>query len=230
MKTDGKDYKLIDHVWEQVIIPTYSRYNQRTGGLLCFERSREEIRQHYKEILEHAKIHYMEDDQTLLNRHKVSAALMIAILKAKPIKKADALYYAPDENGKVTIWPFNEQLAITVALSVLRTFILQRAKIAFSGQPISKTIFNDACEQDFAIFREQFPISDKERADWEYELYQMRQDGAYNLLSISHILAQMEEKSRLKYFLKTHDSPKYPKSELLIDIASSDIDWESLKL
>lgn len=228
MKDERKDYKIVDYVWDSVILPAYSSFNFHTGGLLCFDRSREELRQYYKEVLEHAKIHYMEDEQTLLNRHKVSAALMIAVLKSKPIKKADPLYYTPDCNGKITIWPFNEQLSITVALSVLRTFILKRVDIAFSGKQVSRAIFEDVCKQDSSIFAKEFPISTKERSDWEYELYQMRQDGAYNLLSIAHILCQMEEISRLRYFVEKEETPIYPDKNLLVEVASIDIDWSAL--
>ena len=228
MKDTEKDCKIVDYVWKTVIVPTYSSFNLRTGGLLCFERSCEELRQYYKEILESAKLHYMEDEQTLLNRHKVCAALMIAVLKSKPIKKADPLYYTPDCDGRITIWPFNEQLSITVALSVLRTFILKRVEIAFSGKPVSRAIFEDVCKQDSLIFNCEFPILAKERSDWEYELYQMRQDGAYNLLSIAHILCQMEEISRLRYFVGSQETPIYPDKALLVDIASAEIDWSTL--
>lgn len=155
---------------------------------------------HYKYLTDFAKTHYMAKNVVRLNRHKISAAIMIAILKAKPIKKIDAHFYGVSETGQPKIWPFNEALAITVGLSILRAFILQRADEAFHGEPVSLKTFEGVCKQDSKIFENGIPLTQKERAEWEWELYQVRLEGAYNLLAMAHILSDLENMARLKYF------------------------------
>lgn len=185
--------------------------NNSLGGLLCPDCERNSFNTHYNAIVRHAKEQYMLDKQGLLNRHKVAAAIMIAILKTKPIKKVDPLYYLEDNNGELTPWPLNESLAITVALSVLRAFIMARVDVAFSGKIVSKQIFEDVTLQDREIFDNGVPISESERNEWKWELYHIRQDGAYNLLSIAHILKEIEKNCKLTYFLENQDiKPTYP--------------------
>ena len=96
------DAKLQRAVWDNLVFPTFESYNRKTGNLVCVPNSSNEIAEFYDELLAHAKTHYMENRDNLLNRHKVAAALMIALLKVKPIKKAHQMYFLPDENGEIT--------------------------------------------------------------------------------------------------------------------------------
>ena len=203
-----------------VIEPAFNSLQDSYGGIIFPEYSHTEIRSYYEDLLGYAKRHYMANQEGLLNRHKVSAALMIAILKAKPIKKVDAIYYTANESGESTAWPFNESLAITVALSVLRCFIKARVYYAFSGKLVSKHIFEDVCKEDLEIFAGGVPISQQELDDWEWELYQVRQDGAYNVLAIAHILSNLEKSARLEYFINHKErTPTYPESKNLTEDA-----------
>lgn len=219
------DRNLQRAIWNNLVFPTYESYNKQTGNLVCAPNSSDEIAEYYEELLAHAKTHYMENRENRLNRHKVAAALMIAILKVKPIKKAHPMYFLPDENGEITIWPYNEALAITVALSVLRAFILKRVEYAFSEKCVPKNLFEKVCKEDNIIFAKEFPLERRERDEWEYELYQVRQEGAYNLLSMAHILAQMEEIARLRYFQRTKSDPTYPDSRFLVEALEDDVEW-----
>jgi len=204
----------LNNIWTKLVVPTYSEMNQTHGGLICPDSEKGTFKLHYDEITRHAKEFYMHDKNSYLNRHKVAAAIMIAILQTKPIKKIDILYYQSDINGQLKYWPFNESLAITVALSVLRAFILGRVDYAFSGKPISKQVFGHVIKQDEQIFEKEIPISITERIEWEWELYQIRQDGAYNLLSIAHILKMIERNCRYKFLLENRDlEPIYPEDK-----------------
>ncbi|MBQ3603965.1 MAG: hypothetical protein IJA02_09005 [Clostridia bacterium] len=200
----------LDIIWDKLVIPTYNHMQFKVGGLICPECGKDELHEHYEDIVKYAKKHYMFDENGVLNRHKIAAALMIAILKTKPIKKINAAYYQEDINGKMIHWPFNESLAITVGLSVLRAFIIARVDYAFSGKLISKQIFEDVTEEDTKIFSDGIPISEQERAEWEWELYQIRLDGSYNLLAIAHILKEIEKNCKLEYFWSTKKTPTYP--------------------
>lgn len=217
------------HIWSAIIKPTYNRMQSTHGNLFLPDCACEETRTHYLDTIAYAKEHYMMDENGVLNRHKVAAAMMIAVLKAKPIKKTDPMFYQPDENGHMPIWTFNEHLAITAALSILCTFIDARVDFAFSGKLVSRAIFEDVCLEDREIFKIGVPISLKERNAWERELYQIRQDGAYNLLSFAHIISGVEERARLRYFLEhpdikpTHPDPKHLTDEPVEMLTVDDI-------
>lgn len=207
-----------DCIWSTLIQPTYNKMESSHGGIYLADTSYQDIKLYYSDAINYAKEHYMRDASKILNRHKVSAAVMIAILKSKPIKKINAMYYQVDQNGHPSIWTFNEHLAITVALSILRSFIEARVDFAFSKKIVSRAIFEDVCLEDRDIFKDGIPISSKERSSWEHELYQIRQDGAYNLLSFAHILSGIEERARLKYFLEHPDKqPTHPDPQYLTD-------------
>ncbi len=200
-----------DRVWDEVILPAFERCKKELPGLICPEYEKKNIYIYYQELDALAKNHYMAEDTEQINRHKVAAAMMIAILKAKPIKKVSRLFYDTTDDGRTRLWAINESLSVTVALSILGAYILRRVDVAFSGAKVPKAIFGEVCEQDLEIFRDGvIPITAEERRSWEWELYQIRLDGAYNLLSMAHILCDIETMARMKYFLEHKDqTPKH---------------------
>lgn len=208
----------LDRIWNTIVVPTFEEMNGTLGGLICPSYEKGVFKTHYDEITRHAKEMYMRDSDSPLNRHKVAAAIMIALLKTKPIKKVDASYYQADFAGHIKHWPMNESLAITVALSVLRAFILGRVDYAFSGHPISRSVFCNVIREDKEIFGKEIPISDTERMEWEWELYQVRLDGSYNLLTIAHMLKLMERNCRYKYLIENSIvSPEHPPEHCFTD-------------
>lgn len=205
--------RCFEKVWETTIYETFLRIQKKVGGVICPPDSAKLISDYYDELRKHAKMWDMSPETELLNRHKVAAAMMIAILKAKPIKKVDPMFYVAGQNNQSVVWPFNESLAITTALSILRSYILERVDQAFpeSGEAVSRQRFEGVCKEDRDIFAEEIPLPDAERSQWEWELYQIRQDGAYNLFILAHLLDYMEKNARLTYFLKHPDiTPTYP--------------------
>lgn len=205
-------------IWSEMIYPSFRHYQKKHGGIICPEYCAVEIKAYYENLIDYAKQHYMTDREGLLNRHKVAAALMIAILKAKPIKKVASQYYATNSKGIVSTWAFNEALAVTVGLSVMRAFIEARVDYAFSGKKLSRRVFDGVCQQDKKIFANGIPINPTERSEWEWELYQIRQDGAYSLLSIAHVLCGLEKCARYDYFLNhPEDKPVYPPDSCFSD-------------
>ena len=193
-------------IWNKLITPYFEKCNNAYGGLICPDTGYEVFCSHYKYLTDFAKTHYMAKNVVRLNRHKISAAIMIAILKAK----------------------FNEALAITVGLSILRAFILQRVDEAFQGDPVSLKTFEGVCKQDFKIFENGIPLTQKERAEWEWELYQVRLEGAYNLLAMAHILSDLENISRLKYFREHLDEEMIFPPYATYDIPEKDVSVDDI--
>ena len=147
-----------DEIWSKLIVPTFMHMETSMGEIICPESDKQVFQRHLEEIINHAKSHYMSDDITMLNRHKNAAAVMIAVLKTKPIKKLSPMFYQEDKNGKVPTWPLNESLAITVALSILRTYIIERSKYAFGSEiPVDKSKYDGVTKQDVEIFKDGIP-------------------------------------------------------------------------
>lgn len=168
--------------WDEIIYKKIIRLTLDYGDLVCPASAKDDVKEFYEETLSHAKHHYMVNAKGLLNRYKVAAAMMIAILKARPIKKAALKYYAEDSDK----WIFNEQVALNAGLKIVRNFIIM--EIMEKGGPQT--------EEDrilYKHFSKSIPMVKKERQRWEIELYYMRREGSYSLLSIAHELEDFVE-------------------------------------
>ena len=163
--------------WNEIIYKKIRQLMLDYGDLVCLESSKEEVKAHYNEVLTYAKNHYMVDPNGLLNRYKVASAMMIAILKAKPIKKAAAKYYIEASDK----WIFNEKLALNVGLKILADI-----DAAGGARSLEQKIL-------YHRFSKSIPLRQKERERWEIELYYLRQEGSYNLLSLAHELEDFVE-------------------------------------
>ncbi len=123
------------------------------------------------------KDNYMRNSNKPVDRHKVSAAIMIAILKIEPIKMNAELY----QNDSEKKWLFNEKLAISVGMSILKSFIdeanqgnediLNKFKKGISYPPTDHGTFSN----NFAT-----------------ELYHTRKENNYNLLALANELFLLE--------------------------------------
>lgn len=166
-----------EKTWNEIINRKITQLMRDYGDLVCLDSSKEEIKSHYLEIIQYTKNHYMTNSEGLLNRYKIAAAMMIAILKAKPIKKAAMKYYIEDSDK----WIFNEQLALNTGLKIVRNFIITEISGAGGPKNLEEKIL-------YYRFLESIPMVRKERESWEIELYYIRQEGAYSLLSLAHEL------------------------------------------
>ena len=103
--------------------------------------------------------------------------MMIAILKAKPIKKAAAKYYIEDSDK----WIFNEKVALNTGLKIVRNFIITDISEAGGSKTLEEKIL-------YHRFLKSLPLERADRERWEIELYYIRQEGVYSLLSLAHEL------------------------------------------
>lgn len=163
--------------WNEIINKKITQLMLDYGDLVCLESAKDEIKSYYEETLLYAKNHYMINSAGLLNRYKVASAMMIAILKARPIKKAAAKYYIEDSDK----WIFNEQVALNTGLKIVRNFIITEISEAGGPKNLEEKIL-------YHRFLKSLPLERKERERWEIELYYIRQEGTYSLLSLAHEL------------------------------------------
>lgn len=110
-------------VWNEVIRDEIRDYKSEYPD--CIELipdAEEEVWNAYVEINSFVKNNYMKDHTGILDRHKVAACYMAAIATAKPMR------FVMKIDGERVPMAINECLAITTALSVLRSYAITAAK------------------------------------------------------------------------------------------------------
>lgn len=113
------DRESYEYIWTEVINAEIENYERRYAN--CIKRIpdlKEEIWTQYVRLNSYCKTTYMKDSQGKLDRHKVSACYMIAILNVRPMR------FVKKIDNKGVPLAINETLAITVGLSLLRAYAI----------------------------------------------------------------------------------------------------------
>lgn len=174
--TSRKSY---EEIWNKIINPEINRYKNEVPSVSCTSSAKDDIFQQYIEFNNHCKNTYMANPNNILDRHKVSACYMLAILSASPL----SFNMSYEDDILITI---NEHLAITVGLSILRAFIetenLQKGEKGTNHSDIFLPY------TDHGNYRDIFAV----------ELYFTRKEKNYNMLSLSNTLFLLEQYNKLK--------------------------------
>lgn len=196
-----------NEIWEKVIykgLRMYSDiYDFQFKNDLKLQEDIEKNFNYFKTICKN----YMNPTIKVLDRHKVSACLMYAIIKT------DLFDYQPQQKSsenKIII--VSEQMAITVGLSLLRTYIVNKCNSR--GENKSK----EDWERDKAIFKDGFKLpgeteglNDVNHGDYRdnlaLELHFTKEEGTYNILSLSNTLYLLEMYNRHLYEIQHNQSP-----------------------
>lgn len=111
-----------DVLWKDGIkIKAEQIVNENSGTVVFDLQSKERIFKEYCKLRDYTKVSFMRNPDGLLDRHKVCACLILAIVKSKP------LVYEDDDAGGIKKI-FNENLAMTIGLSLLYNFIISSDK------------------------------------------------------------------------------------------------------
>ena len=145
----------------------------------CAKNAKDDIFQKYSEFNNHCKNTYMANPNNILDRHKVAACYMLAILSASPL----SFNMNCDDDVIVTI---NEHLAITVGLSILQSFIRTEKLQNGSDEDVPSDI--NLPTTNHGNYRDIFAV----------ELYFTKIENNYNLLSLSNTLFLLEQYNELK--------------------------------
>lgn len=176
-------------IWNNVILPEIKRYKDAVISVSYKDTAKNDIWHSYQRLKSHCKNTYMADSEKRLDRHKVAACYMMAILEANPL----SFKMEPEDGILITI---NEHLAITVGLSILNAFICankqKNADDTVAG-PLKDENFNDT--KDLILpttphgnYRDIFAV----------ELYFTRTERNYNILSLSNTLFLLDEYNKNK--------------------------------
>lgn len=188
----GLDYEAYEVLWENVIKPEIASYLtdfDQTNGVLrhlgaainLLPNIEKMIWDRYCYYNIKCKSEYMDPPTQgtpfLLDRHKVAACYMAAIVSVQPM-----IIYSVDTKEPST-YPINELLAITVGLSVLRSFI--------EASDIPEAQKKHAAENILYPPKDMIGHGDYLN-NFANELHFAFLDGSINILSISHELFLLE--------------------------------------
>lgn len=178
------DRNSFDRIWSVLICPTIEDYSNRFSDIVVSDNAKEAIWREYENFNRHCKTRYMQDPNGKIDRHKVCACYMYAIVKASVMRCNLA---GSDTEQKYLA--LNENLAITVGLSLLRAFILASVSNSESLSPEEKElrsakvdggiVFPDC---NHGVYRENFAA----------ELHYTNNERNYNILSLANTLFLLE--------------------------------------
>lgn len=195
MEQTHPDRKSYDEIWKIVIEKEISNYEEQYMSLITnMFCSQEEIWNEYVKLNEYCKVNYMKQPGGKIDRHKVAACYMIAIMTIKPIKVIGKI---DDEEVPIAI---NERLAITVGLSIVRAYVLAAIKKDEKEGRIS----SDDAEALSAKFEDGIKIPCGELVNhgsylenYVRELDYAAFDGKLSILSLAHELYLLEAFTRI---------------------------------
>lgn len=172
-----------DVLWERVIEKQVKLIRETYADLVFADYLKDDIFREAVELMEYCKHHYMKNSEKYIDRHKVGAAVMIAILKNSPIKKVGAIYYTDNSVD----WCFNEHLAITAGLSVLVSFAKKDLNENFAGAELNEKLSKLKNGIVFPKVKH-----GAYRENWAAELHYTHKNGNYNILALAHELFFLE--------------------------------------
>ena len=186
---DRNSYEII---WNSLISIEIGNYKKEY--LECIEvlpNVKEEIWDAYIWQNNYAKNNYMKSHEGLLDRHKVAACYMIAILKVRPLRIVQSL------NDKILPLAVNEMLAITIGLSLVRTFAISAIEDNKDYLEEEKKDLIAHFENGIIVPNEKFVNHGVYLENFANELFVVSSEGKLNILTLAQELYLLEVITRL---------------------------------
>lgn len=140
-----QDYKKFYNVVVSACIDDILEYNEKSGfppnSIIRREKKSKKIFKYYQEMRDYIRCNYMSKKiDVALDRHKVAACMMYAILKAKPLKVNRKI-----ANLDEKILLANEYLALYAALNIVVMYKIDQYQLKEGEYEIlfPETYFND---------------------------------------------------------------------------------------
>ena len=140
-----QNYKKFYNVVVSACIDDILKYNEQNGfpenSIIRRESREKKIFEYYQEMRDYIRCNYMSKKiDVALDRHKVAACMMYAILKAKPLKINRKI---PSLDEKILL--ANEYLALYVALNIVVMYKMDQCQLKEGEYEIlfPETYFND---------------------------------------------------------------------------------------
>lgn len=105
-------------VWDEIILPAINDLIEIDGvGIFSKKKTKKAIWRAYKVFNRHCSLNYMKNSQAPLDRHKVAACYMFAIVEVSPF------FINKDASLDHEVARVNEYLAVNVGCAVLSSFL-----------------------------------------------------------------------------------------------------------
>ncbi|MBD5473349.1 MAG: hypothetical protein HDR20_10830 [Lachnospiraceae bacterium] len=179
---NGLDYASYEKYFDAIIAPVISEYCDSTADVVVLPNIKDKIWNYYVEFNEHCKNEYMRDKNKLLDRHKVVACYMFAILKTNPMVCVIAF-----QNGDKSSMLLNERLALCFGMTLLRALICDE---------IEKLDDSELKEKVTAVFENDILFPQANHGDYKgnllSQLYHTKSESNYNVLGLAETLYLLE--------------------------------------
>lgn len=191
MKTNSYNqeisFKAYNIIWSEVIYKIISKYQTEHLDLIVDNDAQQKIWENYMLFKDKCRSCYMSNPNGLLDRHKVSACMIYAIIKS------DVIYDSvPKKNTGRVYDALNEDLALTTGLSLLRAFIItaiEESKMSAEQKRLNLDKFINGLKYPK-------PFHGNYRENFLAELHYTRIEKNYNILSLAHSLYLLETYTR----------------------------------
>lgn len=175
-----------DKLWLNVISAQHNKYINDVYSLKERNNSKRIVFELYNMFIDKCKKEYMYHSEHIVDRHKVCACMMYALVEAHSLDFDFNGDQCDDENFQT----FNEKIAITTGLSMLRAFVIASAKKELPPDESSEVIrrFDDGVK----LPENEFINHGEYIENFAVELYFTRKYRNYNILSLAHSLYLLE--------------------------------------
>jgi hypothetical protein len=182
----GQDYESYCSYYESGIKEVISNYNKLYDSLIIHPKAKERIWDEYRRFNNICKDRYMSHPNRLIDRHKVTACYIYAIVKARVLVSVESLKSGDDTNLLL-----NENLAYTFGFSLLRSLILSLA------EDLEPTINNKKYQEKiFEAFEGDFALPQCSHGNYKdnfiSQLYFTWKESSYNILALADSLYLVE--------------------------------------
>lgn len=179
----GLDYSSYEKYYDQIIYPVMLEYEEKNAGVILSPNAKEKIWDSYAEFNMHCKKHYMKDQEKLIDRHKLIACYMYAILQAEPI--FCTISFQQGDNSALLL---NERLSLCFGMTMLRALICEEITYLKANRDFKDKIRS--------IFEDDICFPKTNHGDYKHnllvQLYHTRMEKNYNILSLAETLYLLE--------------------------------------
>lgn len=188
---NNPDREAYEKLWESGIFEEIKKYkNKYPHCIEIIPDAKEEIWSSYVYFNTYVKTNYMKDKVILLDRHKVTACYMAAIATVRPMRFVGKI------DGLSVPLAINEQLAITIAFSLLCSYIITKTKQDESLEDDKKKDIISKMNNGIYIPDNSMVWHGSYLDNYANELAYAVRDGKICILSLAHELHLLEVLTR----------------------------------
>lgn len=181
-----------EQFWSKCILPTFEEFAKVDKGLYIRDGSLDSLCRTYNDIKNCTKRAFMKKDDTVvkLDRHKIAACMVKAIVFERPIGKR----IEDDYTGKADDFVIaNEALAFSVATSIIKAYIKLKLEKQDSNYVNRERAYKKICEEDFCFPETIMTVDYKTSVCWAWHHNII--NGHFDVLGTANLFFMIENYS-----------------------------------